>query len=448
MTATRTPDGDAADLSRAARAVLDGNWLGRSTKPSPRLYPHQWNWDSGFIALGYATWAPERAVSELAALFDGQWANGMVPHIVFNPDPAALDGYFPGPDFWLTADAPNAPRGVLTSGITQPAVHGLVLQLLLERGVPREALRPLARKVLALHRYFYRERDPERTGLVYIRHPWESGNDNAPTWDRALGRIDPSRLAIPPYTRKDLRHVASADERPTDLDYDRYVHLVDVARRARYDEARIRERLPFLVVDPLFNAVLARSGEALAEAGASLGIDAGEPREQAAGTLAALDGRLWNAARGMYDAYDLVAGERVETPAISGVMPIICAGLAPARARRLVETLEGDGFGGGPDAPFYAYPSCQATAAEFDPHSYWRGPAWINTSWLIHQGLRRHGFARQAAGARADMLELVRRHGFFEYFHPRRDLPAGERGGYGTGDFSWTAALTLDLVTP
>jgi hypothetical protein len=33
-------------LVRQARAVLDFNWTGEYTMPGPRLYPHQWSWDS------------------------------------------------------------------------------------------------------------------------------------------------------------------------------------------------------------------------------------------------------------------------------------------------------------------------------------------------------------------------------------------------------------------
>ena len=38
---------------KQAQKILDGNWTGHYTKPSPTLYPHQWNWDSGFIAIGF-----------------------------------------------------------------------------------------------------------------------------------------------------------------------------------------------------------------------------------------------------------------------------------------------------------------------------------------------------------------------------------------------------------
>ncbi len=109
-----------ATLIQQARAVLDGNWMGYATKPAPRLYPHQWSWDAAFIAIGAARYDQRRAQQELRSLFRGQWANGLLPHIVFNP---AVKHYAPGPDFWQATRSPHAPRDVLTSGIVQPPLH-------------------------------------------------------------------------------------------------------------------------------------------------------------------------------------------------------------------------------------------------------------------------------------------------------------------------------------
>ena len=67
--------------TKKAQKTLDENWTGSYTRPSPRLYPHQWNWDSGFIAIGYAHYNQERAQRELLSLFEHQWSNGMVPQI-------------------------------------------------------------------------------------------------------------------------------------------------------------------------------------------------------------------------------------------------------------------------------------------------------------------------------------------------------------------------------
>lgn len=72
-------------LIHQAKAVLDFNWTGEYTMPGPRLYPHQWSWDSALIALAYSRYDQDRAVRELNHLFEAQWKNGLLPQIVFNP---------------------------------------------------------------------------------------------------------------------------------------------------------------------------------------------------------------------------------------------------------------------------------------------------------------------------------------------------------------------------
>src|ERR1700688_4835410 len=104
------------DLVERAKSVLKANDLGQSTKPAPNLYPHQWNWDSCFIAIGISRYDTERAALELRSLLHGQWRNGLIPQIIFNPEGS---GYFPGPDVWQSTRSPDAPTSVETSGITQ-----------------------------------------------------------------------------------------------------------------------------------------------------------------------------------------------------------------------------------------------------------------------------------------------------------------------------------------
>ena len=91
-------DAATENLVAAAKNVLKSNMLGACTKPAPSLYPHQWNWDAGFIALGYARSDFRQACSELTALFRGQWANGMAPQIIFSVKNSGK--YFPG--YFLT----------------------------------------------------------------------------------------------------------------------------------------------------------------------------------------------------------------------------------------------------------------------------------------------------------------------------------------------------------
>ena len=107
-------------LIRRAKDVLDFNWTGEYTQPGPRLYPHQWSWDSALIAIGYAHYDQERARQELTHLFESQWKNGLLPQIVFNP---RIHDYFPGPVFWHADESPDAPKNSMTSGVVLPPVH-------------------------------------------------------------------------------------------------------------------------------------------------------------------------------------------------------------------------------------------------------------------------------------------------------------------------------------
>ncbi len=190
--ASSQEDGAPAEVESAnslAVGVLRRNGVESWTRPAPTLYPHQWSWDSAFIALGLAHTDNHRATRELETLFASQWDTGKVPHIIFDPD-APPRSYFPDAERWnssaLSADAPSAPH---TSGLCQPPVHAVAVHRIWEtsRGKDerrvsrvREFLRDNYPRLLNWHRYLATARDPEESGLVTIYHPWESGTDNSP----------------------------------------------------------------------------------------------------------------------------------------------------------------------------------------------------------------------------------------------------------------------------
>src|SRR3954471_487361 len=108
------PEEAPQDLFEQAKAVLAMNDRGNYTQPAHGLYPHQWLWDSCFIAIGLRHLDTERAKTELRSLLRGQWSNGMLPHMIFNPgadDKKARKKDVPRLN-------PYAPNDVYTSGIT------------------------------------------------------------------------------------------------------------------------------------------------------------------------------------------------------------------------------------------------------------------------------------------------------------------------------------------
>jgi hypothetical protein len=425
---------------KKARAILEKNWMGDYTRPSSLLYPHQWSWDSGFIAIGYSTYDQKRAQQEITSLLKGQWKNGMIPHIVYSPRDASK--YFPDAEFWNARRAENAPKGVQTSGITQPPVHATAVRCIFDRakdkGQAKEFLKNVYPKLLGSHRFYYMERDPDNEGLAYIRHPWESGIDNSPTWDFPLSRILLGDL--PEFKRRDLKKGVSKKERPKDWDYNRYVYLVELFKQHGYDETKIFDECPFLVQDVFINSILVKADQDLAIIGDILGEDVSQLQGWEKKTRSAINKKLWHRGHGIFDAFDLMANKMIEVDTAAGFTPLYAKIPSDHQAQRLLRYLDSKSFCTMHEHKCYSIPNYNMLGEYFDPSNYWRGPIWINMNWMLYHGLKNYGFKEKALSVKGDVIELVRRYGFYEYYDPIKGK------GYGSKNFSWTAALFLDIV--
>src|SRR5215204_6936684 len=143
------------ELVQQARMVLDFNWTGEYTMPGPRLYPHQWSWDSALIAIGYSRYDQERGVKELSHLFESQWKSGLLPQIVFNP---LFGEYFPGMEFWHAERSPDAPRDRKTSGVVQPPDRNWQPTLIVTVEPGRDPGQVREYRVLGCRLYYYYHR--------------------------------------------------------------------------------------------------------------------------------------------------------------------------------------------------------------------------------------------------------------------------------------------------
>ncbi|MEO6628354.1 MAG: trehalase family glycosidase [Aquihabitans sp.] len=470
------------DLWQQAVDVLQGNDRGSWTRPSPKLYPHQWSWDAAFIAVGWAHLDPARAIAELQSLFRGQWSTGMVPHIVF--DPSVAEGHYePGPQAW--ASSGHAPDGVLTSAICQPPIHAIALgriRQIVEAAGDQAALRSvdaavvdLYPKLVAWHRWLHTARDPEGTGLITILHPWESGLDNSPRWDAPLAAVDvyAARIASVDHSatneawpsatsvrdrrpqliaRPDLDHVTDPAERPSNDDYRRYRYLVQRLVAVDHDQARALADHPFRVADVWFSAILAAADDALADL-AELPALRGAPgctgltdpehhaarhRAESEHTRTALDG-CWDFDHKRCLDVDRITGSPLACDTIASLAPLL-AGTSPNRTAILVERLSSPLLAGHPDLRWPLPPSTSPTDPSFDPRAYWRGPQWPPMTWLVWWALERIGHRRTAERLRIAALDQLRVTGCCEYVEPF----TGE--GLGSDAQSWTAAVALDWL--
>ncbi|HEY0637584.1 MAG TPA: glycogen debranching protein [Pseudonocardiaceae bacterium] len=437
-----------AALAARAAYVLRGNDLGTMTTAAPRLYPHMWSWDAAFVAIGLATVNLDRAVLELDTLLAAQWSTGMLPHIVFAPGDT---DYFPGPDRWgcleSGAPAPAAPR---TSGICQPPVHAIALQRIVaagrrgertDRRVAEEFLARAWGPMVAWHRWIVTSRDPSGSGLVTVYHGWESGMDNSPRWDGPYSRVEVGP-DLPPYQRRDTAVVGDASQRPSDLEYDRYLWLVEQMRRAGYSDEALRTACSFAVRDVFVSAVLAVASDVLAD----VGTEAGAPRSDIedlrawaarfrAGVASTLD-----PVTGLARDYDLRAGTWLATPTVAGFAPLLCGGLADGDEQAMLDTLDSPSWSGHPDLFTTVPPSTSPVAPSFRPREYWRGPQWPVVAWLLGWAFERRGWTARAETLREEGMRLAGDGHFAEYYEPVTGEPLGSMRQ------SWTAATVLDWL--
>lgn len=434
---------DQTDLIEQMAKVLKENDRGSYTSPA-KLYPHQWLWDSAFVAIGLRHLDAERAAEEVATLIRGQWANGMIPNMIF------ADGrqYRFERDAWRSWLSPFAPDNVATSGITQPPmIADAVIKIgdKLPKDKRLDFYRFMYEPLTQYHEWIYADRDPHNEGLALLVHPYEVGLDNTPPWVHQLyehsrpwwiALIEKLHLQkVINWLRRDTRRV-NPGQRISSLEALLLWDVVRRLRRKRYDIDKILHRSLFCTQDITFNSILVRNNTQLQTIAAAL------RRKLPDDLLAkmkyseqALE-KLYDEPSSQYYSRDFITHKLIIEPTIGTFMPLYAGTVTQKRAGELVALLKNH-------RSYWLHhpvPSVPLDSSFFDSDRYWQGPSWVNTNWLIIDGLERYGFKAEAKELRERTLAMVANSGPYEYFDPI------DGRGLGAADFAWTAALTVDLL--
>jgi hypothetical protein len=299
--------------------------------------------------------------------------------------------------------------------------------------------------LLRHHQWLYAERDPHGEGLVLLIHPWETGLDNTPPWMAEMHRhllpwwirLAQTLHVVPLLAmfRTDTRFVDQA-ERLTNVEAMTLYSIQRRLRRKRYDIEAILNHSIFNIEDLAFNSILIRANDHLLSIAKSIRTEVPED------LLASIEkGRkafdeLWDPYTGQYYSRNFVSHHLLKEPSIATLLPLYAGHITPERASKLVKLLENDKMFG----PAYPVPSVPLNSEYFDTKRYWQGPTWVNMNWLIIDGLERYGFKEHAAALRESTLEMIGSKGIAEYYQPLTGEPLG------ADNFSWTAALAIDMI--
>ncbi len=412
-------------IEEAKKILLGNRKKGYTLPTNNKLYPAQWNWDSAFIALGYSYFNLDYALEEIETLLEGQWDDGMVPHILFHDKDTS---YFPNHTTWKCG------KNIPSSGITQPPVLAIVLKKIIENNKFNDdqdsRILKILKKIKKYHEWFIKFRDPNKSGLVSILHPWESGYDNSPIWDEPMNNISVDKELN--YQRRDLE-VSNSDERPLKIDYDRYVTIRDQFRDVNYDPYKLYELSIFNVVDVGFNSLFLKANKDLIELLNKFKLNFEEIELFIAQSETEII-KLYNYDSDEFVSKDLNTNKDILIPSITNYFTLTADLKNDKLNKKIINNLKNHNLN-----EKYIFSTIKSDHQTFEEKRYWRGPVWINCNWLIYEGIKNKD-KEYSIKIKNETISLIENKGFHEYYS------CNDGSVMGANNFSWSAALYLDIV--
>ncbi|MGV9198979.1 MAG: amylo-alpha-1,6-glucosidase [Promethearchaeia archaeon] len=383
------------------------------TCPSPETYRHQWLWDSCFHVMVNSHLDMKYAKQEFETLLAHQHSNGLISHMYYwEKNFSIIDWLF---QRYYTYES--------SSNITQTPLVPQALKAIYDHSQDLDFIKSYLPKVKRYYDYLYSTRivEEDTVPLLNIVHSWESGIDNSPIYDKALG-IE-GRFLLFKWMH-------------------RLIKQVRILSKCEWDMKSIAEKNYFLYKDLLFNCAYIQGCRDLAQLYGELGKSQIKKNlQQRASELEdILLEYCWNSQENMFFGIYGNEGTQDSVKAALGFIPLILDNLPQNIASQLVHDhlLNEEEFWS-----HYPVPSVALDEPSYSENQtlLWRGPTWLNINWFIIKGLQKHGFLNIANELMIKTLDLIKKndYSFREFYSPTTGK------GMGAKQFAWST-LVVDLI--
>ena len=232
------------------------------------------------------------------------------------------------------------------------------------------------------------------------------------------------------YQRRDL-NVSKSSDRPLKKDYDCYITLLNQFKKNNYNPNTLIKLSMFNVIDIGFNSILIKATKDLMDVSRKFNLDFSDLNTKISLAEENII-KFYKENEQLFYSYDFKNHNLIKIDAISNYF-ILFADLKNDKINTEVVNklkkynLEKD----------LIFTTVNPNDVSFEEKRYWRGPVWINSNWIIYEGLKKKD-KKFAYFLKNKTLKLLDDKKFYEYNYKNSEC-------LGANNFSWSAALYLDL---
>ena len=223
-------------------------------------------------------------------------------------------------------------------------------------------------------------------------------------------------------------------ERPDDITYERYLRLINIFKECRFDEKKIFDRSEFIIQDVLFNTLLQKSNYDLLKIAQILKKDCTVIKGWIKKTNDSFEKKFY--CDDFYYDYDMKIKQHIKVKSISGISSLVICN----KVTSVINVLKSEFIDISSDN--YKISSLSRNHPKFNSINYWRGPTWINMTWMIIFGLRKNNYFSLADKILESCINLIKKNGVYEYYNSDNYISKG----CGDNKFSWSAAIFLCMI--
>jgi glycogen debranching enzyme len=368
-------------------------------RPALKKYgPYQWLWDSGWHMIVWSRRQPENATADLRTILQYQQPDGFIPEIIFWKQNRLWRKLF---GFLATYSHAEY------TDLTQMPMLAYSLRAIWQATHDKQLLQELVPKIVK-YLEWWQHRDHDGDGLVSIIHPWESGIDASPIYDPVFHLNNPHPCRM----------------------YFHFWRLLYRYRKIRWQPQMILNKEWFNVEDVGVCSVYADGWGVLAALAEEFDHDlADKCHLNHRMYQEAVIRKCWDKEREQFVSYYHQGGLELVSSreTIQTLLPLLLDDLPVSIQQKLVMKIKDPQKFGLP----FPVPTVAKSEDAFNPNQswlLWRGPMWPSTTWLVMEGLFKHGFEEEAAAILNRWSELCTQNGIWEYYNPLTGKGLGQKG--------------------